>query len=203
MLNLPNCAVIPKALLTRLNAVPALSRSKEWGRQTNDVNEFKNEVMEQGLVIQNNLCVWCGLLTGLEGHQRADRDHIAPKDKYPQWTFEPLNIAISCEFCNCFFVKGELDTVLTAAGTYSTSDFLIVHPYLEDPALHLTFGFQHNGKGVTVKANTIKGLWTVLHMKLDSPSLTTRRAKEVLYLQAFGSLPQHLQDLALAASAGL
>lgn len=203
MLNLLNCAVIPQPLLNRLNAVPATSRDEEWGRQTNDVKEFKNAVMVQGLVNQNNRCVWCGLLTGLHGHQRADRDHIAPKGKYPQWTFEPWNIAISCEFCNCFSVKVELDTVLTVAGTYNTSVFLVVHPYLENPASHLIFGFQNNGEGVTVRATTLKGLWTVLHMKLDSPSLTMRRAMEVLYLQKHGSLPQHLQNLALAASAGL
>ena len=203
MLNLPNSAVIPQPLLNRLNTVLATSRDKEWDRQTTDVEQFKNAVMVQGLVIQNNRCVWCGLLTGIVGHQRADRDHIAPKNKYPQWTFEPKNIAISCEFCNCFSVKEELDTVLTVAGSYSTSVFRIVHPYLQNPALHLTFGFKNNGAGVTVKGTTVIGIWTVRNMKLDSPSLTTRRAMEVLFLQQFSSLPQHLKELALSASAKL
>jgi uncharacterized protein (TIGR02646 family) len=203
VLNLPRCADIPLALLTRLNAVAPISRGKEWERQTNDVKEFKEAVMDQGLAIQENRCVWCGLLTGLDGHQGADRDHIAPKKHYPQWTFEPLNIAISCEYCNRFNVKADLDTVSMVAGTYSTSDFLIVHPYLEDPADHLTFGFQNNGRGVTVKGITAKGIWTVINMKLDSPSLTKLRAQEVLFLQTYESLPPHLRELALDASAGL
>lgn len=200
MRKISKCAKVPKKLLATLNAIPDTNKPTEWGRQTNDVESFKGHVMSHGLTTQDHRCAWCSLLVGAKGRRTPHRDHIAPKDTYPQWTFTPLNIAISCEYCNGFLVKKTLDTVRRSEIKYGDSDFYIVHPYLDEPAHHIALDSIDKYHGVLIRGKTLKGLWTIQKLKLDNPDMTFERIKEQIFIDSLISLPVDLQGKILKAT---
>jgi hypothetical protein len=181
MINLDVCATIGAVVQTAMNAIPDEEKSDAWSRQTNAIKNFKSAVMVHGLAVQNKKCVWCTLAIDEEGRRTAHRDHIAPKGKHGNWTFEPFNIAISCEYCNGFKVKGEVETVATAAANYVDSDFLIVHPYLDDTTEHIEFVDNEAGHPIVIEGLTDRGIWTIDTMQLASTHLTKQRAQEFIF----------------------
>lgn len=191
MLNLNQAATIDPALSAALALVPEAIRKDEWERQTNNIKAFKKLVKDHGMVVQSEKCAWCESKIGPAGRRSVHRDHIAPKDLYSQWTFEPWNIVLSCEFCNGFEIKKDLDTVEVRAATYENSTFNIVHPYFDDTSIHI--GFVEDGNRLVVQGFTNKGLWTIERLKLDSASATASRALEKVLADA--NLPNHLAEL--------
>jgi 5-methylcytosine-specific restriction endonuclease McrA len=98
--------------INKVGEVKGPSQGLIWEKsQHGCVKAFKRRILEQGLVIQELRCAWCTLLIGEQGRRSIHRDHIAPKQSYPQWTFLPKNLVLACEYCNGFAVKSRLDTV--------------------------------------------------------------------------------------------
>lgn len=177
VLNLHQAATVDAALHQTFEAIAEDDRSVEWTRGTVAVKQFKAAVMAHGKVVQNSRCVWCELPIGDVGRRSIHRDHIAPKGLHSRWTFEPLNIALACEYCNGFAVKGDLDTVAVPGATYQTSSFRIVHPYLDTPSDHITYS---TGEQVVIEGRTPRGKWTIEKLRLDNPVITKERAIELL-----------------------
>lgn len=201
MRRLAKCADIEAEVIAALDAVPENRRSGEWDKPTEEaVKHLKAQVMAQGMVIQAERCAWCTLFVGRRGRRSAERDHIAPKGKHPRWTFLPLNLVISCEYCNGFSVKSAIDTVKTINAEYELCAFHVVHPYLDDPDEHIRFGVADDGSGVVVSGISEKGRWTVSNLKLDDPGLTMLRAREQASIRQLASLPDDKQRLLLAAT---
>lgn len=203
MIKMTGWIYVEKALLNKLSAVPIAERAAEWDRQTNNVKAFKKAVREGGMLLQQDRCAWCTLLLGARGRRTAHRDHIAPKKIYPDWTFSPTNIVISCEFCNGFSVKCDLDTIRKAALQYDKCEFWVVHPYFDEVTEHIGFSFDTAASGVVIKGLSDKGVWTVTNLKLDDPYLTILRAHEYAYHKMLDSLPPHYAKLLAAAVSGV
>lgn len=195
MLNLDESAVIPADTQTALDLIPDGEKSGTWGSKAKRIVDFKSEVMKQGLEMQSSRCVWCTLEVAEEGHRTAHRDHIAPKGIYGQWTFLPVNLAIACEYCNGFRIKGELDTVSVAAEDYTDSEFLIVHPYLDDVDLHIQFVDNEAGHPILIEGLSERGIWTIDKMSLDSSHVTKQRAQEHIFARESESLAANDLDL--------
>ena len=174
MLNLQTCAAVEQNVLGELEAVADHVKKAEWSRQTNNVKAFKKAVMEHGMAEQDSKCVWCESKLGKLARRSAHRDHIAPKEPYRKWTFLPVNIAISCEACNGFTVKSDLDTIAVEAPNYEDCDFLIVHPYLDSPEEHIEF--VQDEKRIVMVGRSVKGRWTIENLQLDGTAATARRA---------------------------
>lgn len=171
--------IYPNEVVEKVTILAEREGSKAWDRQTNEVKAFKSILMSEGLVLQRERCAWCSLLIGAAGHRSVHRDHIAPKALYGQWTYNPLNLVLTCDYCNTE-IKKVADTVKSAHSTYALSEFHIVHPYIDDDMdNHITFDFDPAGKDVFIKGVSDKGRWTVTHLELDSPALTTARAREL------------------------
>jgi len=202
MLKLYQPTPIDVATQLVLDNVAAIDRSKHWERKTNAVKNFKMLVSEYGMITQDNRCIWCTLKIGSEGRRTAHRDHIAPKKLYPQWTFHSANIVLACEYCNGFSVKVDLDTINIPNPIYHMIDFHIVHPYYDNPSVHLTFLEENNCGSVVIQGLSAKGTWTILNMKLDAPGLTQERAKDLVFARTFNKLPEHFKLLLTQATAG-
>jgi uncharacterized protein (TIGR02646 family) len=199
MLKINEAATIPADVQTELDAIPAAERKDQWPRATNAIKAFKRAVKQHGMAVQNAKCVWCESKVGFSGRRSAHRDHIAPKDLYSAWTFEPYNLALSCEYCNGFEVKKDLDTIAVLASTYADSQFHIVHPYFDNPEEHISF--VHEEARIVMKSLSPKGIWTIDKMRLDSPSATANRALEAALKDI--ALPPHLVALIEQAMEGL
>lgn len=195
MLNLNQSAIIPADTQAALDLVPNDKKSAAWNKKTINVLAFKSEVMAQGLAMQDSRCVWCTLEVAEEGHRTAHRDHVAPKGTYSQWTFLPENLAIACEYCNGFKVKGELDTISIAADDYSDCEFLIVHPYFDDARLHIQFVDNEAGHPILIEGLSERGVWTIDKMGLDSSHLTKQRAQDYIFARESEALAASDLDL--------
>jgi uncharacterized protein (TIGR02646 family) len=102
---------------------------KKWDYQCNAMKAYKKELLSNMLKNQSDRCVYCGLsLT----RTMVDREHFAPKDQHPLFTFEPLNLIASCAYCNQR-MKGRADIVVTFNENYAECNFSIIHPYIEEP----------------------------------------------------------------------
>lgn len=195
MLTLSACAAIDPAVQTALDLIAVNDRKEAWGRQTNSIKAFKKAVKDHGMHVQKGKCVWCEAKVGHRGRRSAHRDHVAPKDLYPHWTFEAKNIILSCEYCNGFQVKKALDTIKVRAADYSKCKFWIVHPYLDDPERHI--GFIMKKDRVVIKGLSQKGIWTVRELRLQSATATAARALDIVIDRAKLSA----QDLSLIRQA--
>ncbi|PZX38976.1 uncharacterized protein (TIGR02646 family) [Roseinatronobacter thiooxidans] len=195
MLNLDACAQIIDAVLAAVETVLNQPDTKGWSSQAKCVNDFKYEIMTQGLQMQGSRCVWCTLEVAEKGHRTAHRDHIAPKNRYAQWTFTPMNLVISCEYCNGFKVKGELDTVSVCAEQYADSEFVIVHPYIDDTSIHIRFVDNEAGHPILIEGLSDRGTWTIETMSLDSTHMTKQRAKDFIFARETEALAEADLDI--------
>ena len=199
MIKFTQCAAIDAATQKKLDKYAVKDRPKRWVGRAKPVLEFKSQVLKQGLVIQLEQCAWCTLPIGEKGRRTAHRDHIAPKAKYPLWTFLPKNIVIACEYCNGFAVKGDIDTVASATETYDECVFYVVHPYLDEPLEHLSFVGDAGGINIIIESQSEKGRWTIENLKLDTPGATMERAKSHMHRQRMNDLSAEDQALFSAA----
>lgn len=203
MIRFNRFVTVDEQILTKLEKYPIADRPKRWDGKAAAVTTFKKCILDEGLKIQEGKCAWCMLPVAARGRRTAHRDHIAPKAKHPKWTFLPVNLVIACEYCNGFAVKGDIDTIETIAENYTDCVFHVVHPYLEDPSLHLSFLSEANGTGIIIKSLSTKGTWTIISLQLDTPGATTERAKEYLFQQRLNSLSVPDGDLLRKAVNGL
>lgn len=121
-------APISKELLKRLNGLI----DTDWKGQTKDIKAFKEAVKTYLIGEQGMRCAYCGLPFSFTSPQSRHLDHIAPKSIYKNWTFEPSNLVLSCDYCNSSR-KGEKDFVVPPAKSDCLKcDYEIIHPYLDE-----------------------------------------------------------------------
>ncbi|MDZ4402350.1 HNH endonuclease [Prosthecobacter sp.] len=169
-------ATIDSALLKKLQKKTGKLQQKSWDYTSGHPRTFKDAITTQMVVIQSMRCAYCGSrLYGTKHH----RDHIAPKESHPKFTFVPANLVLACYHCNTD-CKGTTDTVITKDKTYGKCVFSIVHPHFDDPKEHLAFVGGTNAILIQVVNASSKGSATVALFHLDSPEMTKQRAKDVL-----------------------
>lgn len=167
---------IDETLLTKLQANAPDHQPKMWGYTSGRPASFKKLVTTHLLTDQSRRCAYCGCrLMGMRPH----RDHIAPKESHPEFTFTPANLVLACNFCNeeC---KGTSDTISLKNLVYDACTFSIIHPYFDEPADHIQFVGGVDQILIQIVAGSPKGQSTVNMFKLDSPELSKQRAKEAL-----------------------
>lgn len=200
MSKLTQCAVIDPVLQTTVDAYVVTERPEKWKKKPKPVPAFLKAIMTQGIAIQKDRCIWCTLPFGAIGRRTIHRDHIAPSSEHPEWTFLAKNLALSCEYCNGFAVKKALNTIRIKRAQYERCKFHIVHPYLDIVSNHIQFDGDAIALPVIIKGITRKGRWTIKNIQLDTPEMTTLRAKEAFYANRHKyRLAQPEEDLVQAA----
>lgn len=123
---------------------------------------LRRAIKKHYLVEQAYHCVYC-YRHRQDYHGAAwDIDHIVPKSIYPQFTYEPLNLAISCKDCNV--KKGNksvlCEGVLAQEAYPSAShNFLIIHPHFDNFYDHISVEYTEKNE-VLHKPKTKKGVET-------------------------------------------
>jgi hypothetical protein len=202
MLDLELPAVINAQDQANLNLIPVVDRPKRWDKSRAQlVTRFKTTIMTHGMAVQDSRCAWCTLPVGAAGHRTAHRDHIAPKERYPQWTFTPMNLIVACEYCNGFAVKHDLDTIEVVQAEYEQCTFWIVHPYLDIVSDHVGFMEEEvAAQSVAIQGRSPRGHWTIEKLQLASPEMTSLRARELAADRAISKLAPHYQNLLARAT---
>lgn len=178
-------ATIDAALLTKLHAKTPEKQRVSWDYTRGYARTFKDAITSQMITIQSNRCAYCGSrLHGTKHH----RDHVAPKETYPEFTFFPANLVLACYYCNTD-CKGAFDTVATKNADYEKCIFKIIHPQLDNPGDHIQFVGGVNMILVQIVDGSAKGTATVALFHLDSPEMTKQRAKDAEFDDDLEHLP--------------
>ncbi|WP_411700461.1 hypothetical protein [Conyzicola sp.] len=137
-----------------------------WSRKRKSIEKF----VAWALANQSDQCAICGYFVGDVADRRAwSIDHFAPKGDtlYPQWTFEPLNLIVTCHSCNSIF-KQDFDSVTLVGRDYADSSFLLVHPYLDSIERHIEGTYAGRSRRVGApRPQSPKGRTTIELFRLD------------------------------------
>lgn len=167
----------------------ALTHAEMWdgsiknaGLRRMDRDKLKVNVKEFLEIEQDGYCYYCGFSfkfrNGERGYKGMQRDHIAPKSKYKQFTFESKNLILACSKCNSSDYKGDSQTVNKKGILYSNYTFKIIHPYFDEFSLHLEL--KEDGQLYLVN-NSKKGKATKDMFGLDEGYEIQLRAMSQLY----------------------
>jgi len=137
-------------------------------------DRYKDRIKTYLINAQDGCCAYCGM--DFETLGDSHRDHIAPKAKHPKFIFRPDNIILSCPKCNGLNKKKDLETINHPPHSrYRKCDFIIIHPYYDNPEEHINYIV--SSEGVLVRHITEKGRKTIDFFGLDSINFTETRAQ--------------------------
>lgn len=104
------------------------------------ITKFREEVKEHYFTAQRRRCCYCSI--ELHDHKITyDAEHILDKSEYPEYMFEPGNLAASCRLCN----QSKSNHPISMSGLRFTElsrnkdDYSILHPHLDEWHDHLRF----------------------------------------------------------------
>ena len=80
-----------------LVGVSAYVNKGDWDINNSKVRRFKSALKKSLVVTQGNRCVYCERLLTMNC---PEIEHIALKAVFPEWQFEPSNLAYACHWCN-------------------------------------------------------------------------------------------------------
>ncbi|TDV53150.1 uncharacterized protein (TIGR02646 family) [Pseudomonas helmanticensis] len=168
---------------------------RSWGSQSNIVNLFKAEIKIALRKSQLGRCCFCRRL--LYHDYATHIEHFVDKDGYGDYTFEILNLAVSCGTCNikknghfstwstrfsrlftvpghspvvrCPVLKAQL--VAGAAFPNNAIDFRWVNPHVHNYSDHIEID-----KGWIFHGKTREGMRTIRGVKLNDVGAVELRA---------------------------
>jgi len=137
---------------------------------TSKRNEFKKYLKANLHLIQGNYCIYCG--SKFRSKSDAQREHILPKETYPEFSFEVKNLVLACARCNGFEFKYTNDFLIGNRNrVYEDNEIEIIHPYLDDISEHL----DTSKAIITIVNNSSKGIKTRDFFKLNNENLQKER----------------------------
>jgi uncharacterized protein (TIGR02646 family) len=137
----------------------AIDKKIDWstsdGPHGGLITKFREEVKEHYFTAQRRRCCYCSI--ELHDHKITyDAEHILDKSEYPEYMFEPGNLAASCRLCN----QSKSNHKISTSGFRFTElsrnkdDYSIIHPHLDEWGNHLRFDLigriapvEHSTKG--------------------------------------------------------
>lgn len=132
-------------------------------------NRFKDYIEQQ----QNSYCAYCRTYVDT-GNSPFDIEHIVPKSRHAQWTFNVENLCLSCRKCN--FAKGKKETLVDKDAEeypHNGNGFKIIHPYHDKYSEHIELV-----EGILYKGLTEKGKFTIKTCNLNRYELAVSRVRQ-------------------------
>lgn len=165
------------ALVALVNSrLTAANASALWKSRSPSYKCLRDDITKKLLKEQQGRCAYCGCTLFGKPH----RDHIAPKKFYYQWTYLPQNIVLTCAPCNVDR-KGTYNPVAILGANYATTTFKFVHPYFDNPRLHIKFIGHRLQILISVVNSSSKGQETIDLFDLASTHRAKERAMHALF----------------------
>ncbi|PTP81976.1 HNH endonuclease [Vibrio splendidus] len=133
-----------------------LSAKEMW--EDDCVTDVKLRMKKHYISEQGEKCAYCKVDLHTSHGGVWDTEHIIDKDSSPQWTFEPLNLCVSCKDCNQ--AKGTRSVTKNTAYKFfpkNKSNYRIVHPHFDKYEDHIEVAVS----GVTYRYKSEKGRKTI------------------------------------------
>ncbi|HAT2179298.1 HNH endonuclease [Raoultella planticola] len=133
-----------------------LSSEEMW--KDASVQAIKSNIKRHYIAEQEQKCAYCKLNFRTNHGMVWDTDHIIDKNSFPQWTFEPLNLCISCKDCN----QAKGISPVTKSVNYKLfpnkkNNYCIVHAHFDNYEDHIEVAVP----GLTYRYKTDKGRETI------------------------------------------
>jgi 5-methylcytosine-specific restriction endonuclease McrA len=80
--------------------IRAGASDKIWERE--DVSPIRRTIKAKYIVHQCRLCCYCKQVAKSKNFKVWEVEHILPQSVFPEFTFEPKNLAVACPDCNTF-----------------------------------------------------------------------------------------------------
>ncbi|RSC96190.1 HNH endonuclease [Tenacibaculum singaporense] len=154
IISLPYSWTIPEKQIIDDN----FSTHSDWTKVV--FTNLKEELVKHLRTQQNNKCCYCKYDLGFDIKQ-VDIEHIVPKSRHEKFTFEPLNLALSCPGCN---TKKSIKPVLnniTVNYSKNSANYKIVHAHFDNYSEHINVI-----NGCVFTANSAKGSETITYCEL-------------------------------------
>lgn len=168
---------------------------RNWDSRAKIVTEFKQNLKSELRHAQRALCCYCRRPLG--DSCDTDLEHIIEKAAHPAFTYEILNLALSCSTCNnqkarsykllCKKLTKRSNKVFGGVGKVnrspvlsnsnppvaisSAADFRWVHPHLDAFSDHILVK-----KGYVFQRQTLKGHRTIQGLQLNALTRVEHRA---------------------------
>lgn len=135
--------------------------------------EIKTNIINHLRCEQNNRCCYCKRELGFD-IKDIEIDHIIPKSKYPNFTFEPKNLALTCPGCN---TKKSTNSVLNKKiikYPKNGTAFKIIHAHYDIYEKHIKIL-----EGLIYNAQSRKGSETITICELSRLQFIENKAKQI------------------------
>tara|TARA_R110000868_G_C10972616_1_gene770538 strand:- start:2745 stop:3404 length:660 start_codon:yes stop_codon:yes gene_type:complete len=157
-----------------LNENP-LNENNKW--KDNTFKPIKDRIRNYYHEHQNGTCAYCRLpING--GTDNIEIEHIIDKNRRVDFTFEPLNLVVSCHNCNFSKKTKPVMNLCPPENTYPTNgnNFEIIHGHFDDYFANIEFK-----QNSLYHALTIKGEHTIKKCSLDRLKLAEQREEVIMY----------------------
>ncbi|WP_272690891.1 HNH endonuclease [Providencia sp. PROV116] len=133
-----------------------LSSKDMW--EDNSVSDIKSRLKKHYIMEQKQKCAYCKVELHTTHGMVWDTEHIIDKDSFPQWTFESLNLCVSCKDCN----QAKWNKNVIKSNNYKKfpskdANYYIVHAHFDNYVDHIEAAVP----GVTYRYKTEKGKRTI------------------------------------------
>lgn len=137
-------------------------------------NPIKSNIKSDLRPKQTNKCCYCKKELGYD-IKEVDIEHIVPKSKFEDFTFEPFNLALSCPACNT--KKSHTDILVRPFKRYTKTsrNYLIVHAHFDNYSEHIII---HND--CVFEGISKKGCRTIEVCELFRLKTVEKKAKKAL-----------------------
>ncbi|CAH6863926.1 HNH nuclease domain-containing protein [Vibrio crassostreae] len=133
-----------------------LSAKEMW--EDDCVTDIKLRMKKHYISEQGRKCAYCKVDLHTNHGGVWDTEHIIDKDSSPQWTFEPLNLCVSCKDCNqAKGTRSVTKSLVYKSFPKSKSSYRIVHPHFDKYEDHIEVAVS----GVTYRYKSKKGRETI------------------------------------------
>ena len=164
------------------------------------LRSLKVKLAKLHLTLQTGKCCYCrSLLTG-GGPFLIDREHILPKSKYEELSYDPSNLSVSCKRCNLEY-KGQSVAFVIDPDTIRDDHqnclrYHFVHPNFDTWSQHLKrFSVQLDEQDLVaykVEPGSAKGAYT--HKFFNLAGLEVNTFDEAQGQQSISDLQKLLRD---------
>ncbi|MBZ7507809.1 HNH endonuclease [Klebsiella michiganensis] len=146
---------------------------KIWNNTKGVITIIRKQIRRHYLNEQGKHCAYCRMYNHSSHGLSWDIDHILPKDKFPQFLFQPLNLILACRACN---IAKKDDVYLVDKSNVSkykyphnSDDYEIIHPHFDSYEDNISI--ERVGKYYSYSPKTPKGEKTIIACELTRYSL--------------------------------
>ncbi|WP_337065380.1 HNH endonuclease [Klebsiella oxytoca] len=178
-----------------------LKSNSIWSSDSPEIKKIREELREHYKREQDGCCSYCRIDNPQNHGLSWDVEHVAPQGDFPQFLFEPRNLALSCKDCNTAKNKKKvLDLSKVDVSKEYPEDgdcFIIVHPHFDCYQEHITIKrvgekiiyYPQEGKGInTYKMCNLSRYIVYKTHNITDANLANAIMERLLDLSASGSI---------------